>query len=96
MEKYKWLRRNIANANKKTREAMKLIDRAMFPYPSTANKERAALANKYLDGDINVHMLRQQINMKGLLVRISPPVSPKRPKQGTSPIKIPIKKKTRK
>jgi len=84
MEKYKWLRRNIANANKKTREAMKLIDRA----PSTANK--------YLDGDINVHMLRQQINMKGLLVRISPPVSPKRPKQGTSPIKIPIKKKTRK
>lgn len=94
MENYKWLRRKNITDNKNTREAMKLIDRAMFPFPSTANKERAALANKYLDGEINMHMLRQQINMKGRLLRISPPVSPNRPKK--TGINIPIKKKTRK
>jgi hypothetical protein len=107
---YKWLRpysewvkqkyENMNTAKKReAREALKLVNRAMFPYAtSSTNKERMALAVQYLNGKLSIHLLRQQINKKGKLMRISPPVSPnkkltKRP-GATSP--IPIKTKTRK
>lgn len=103
MENFKWLRpyrewvKNHINAlndvkRREAREALKLIDRAMFPYPSTADKNRLELAVKYLNRKMNIHMLRQQINKRGKLLRISPPVSPNKKstkKPGTSsPIKI--------
>lgn len=98
-----WVKQKYENMNaakrREAREALKLVNRAMFPYAtSVTNTERAALAASYLNGKLNIHLLRQQINRRGKLMRISPPVSPnkkvtKRP-GATSP--IPIKSKTRK
>lgn len=105
MENYRWVRPYRAwmqerydafNVNKKreAREAMKLINSAFFPYPGTANKTRVALAVQYLNRNVNIHMLRQQINKRGKLMRISPPTSPNKKKNTTRA--IPIKRTTRK
>lgn len=108
MENYRFLRpyrqwvddtyKNFNNDKKKeTREAMKLLNRAMFPFPITADKQRMQLATKYLNRRMSIHVLRQQINQMGRLHRISPPVSPiKKTKKPGRSSPIPIKTKTRK
>lgn len=110
MENYRWMypnrvliqeKYNSFNNNKQreAREAMKLINRARFPFPSLANTYRHALAMQYMNRNIGINMLRQQLNMGGFQrMRISPPVSPAKvstKKPGASS-PIPIKKKTRK
>jgi hypothetical protein len=96
-----WVHEKYKNFNshkkRESREAMKLLNRAMFPFPITADKHRMQLATKYLNRRMSIHMLRQQINQMGRLHRISPPVSPikKNKKLGRSS-PIPIKTKTRK
>src|SRR5210317_1213304 len=87
------------NKQREAREALKLINRAMFPYPSLANRNRVALAVQYMNRKMGIHTLRQQINMRGRLMRTSPPVSPAKKKTNKKPgasSPIPIKKKTRK
>jgi len=87
------------NKQREAREALKLINRAMFPYPSLANRNRVALAVQYMNRKMGIHTLRQQINIKGRLMRTSPPVSPAKKKTNKKPgasSPIPIKKKTRK
>jgi len=87
------------NKQRESREALKLINRAMFPYPSLANRNRVALAVQYMNRKMGIHTLRQQINIKGRLMRTSPPVSPAKKKTNKKPgasSPIPIKKKTRK
>ena len=110
MEIYRWMhpyrewiqqKYNSFNNNKQreAREALKLINRAMFPYPSLANRNRVALAVQYMNRKMGIHTLRQQINIKGRLMRTSPPVSPAKKKTNKKPgasSPIPIKKKTRK
>jgi len=98
-----WMQQKYNNFNnnkqREVREALKLINRASFPYPGVANKNRVALAVQYMNRKMGIHILRQQLNMKGRLMRTSPPVSPAKKKTNkklgaSSP--IPIKKKTRK
>lgn len=87
------------NKQREAREALKLINRAMFPYPSLANRNRVALVVQYMNRKMGIHTLRQQINIKGRLMRTSPPVSPAKKKTNKKPgasSPIPIKKKTRK
>jgi len=110
MEIYRWMRPyrewmqqkyNSFNNNKQreAREALKIINRAYFPSLSLANKNRVALAVQYMNRKMGINMLRQQINMRGRLMRTSPPVSPAKKKTSKKPgasSPIPIKKKTRK
>lgn len=109
MENYKWLRpyrewvkqkyenMNIAK-QREAREALKIVNRAMFPYATTSNRERMALASRYLNGKMSIHLLRQEVNKRGRLMRISPPVSPNKKSSkkpgASSPIKIPAVKKS--
>jgi len=104
MEIYRWMRPyrawmqekyNAFNTNKQreAREALKLINRAFFPYPSLANTNRLALATQYMNRNMGINMLRQRLNMGGFRrMLVSPPVSPGKKKEPG----IPIKKKTRK
>jgi hypothetical protein len=95
----RWLNNTLKERtdNKNKKEAMKLIDRAAFPYPSTANAQRRHLANLYLSGAVNKNRLRQLLQSVAYAVPpVSPVASPERPKKKvgqTSPIPIPRKKR---
>ena len=83
------LKERVNTKNKK--EAMKLINRAAFPYPSKANAQRRHVAELYLDGVVNKKGLRQLLERIAYAVPpVSPAASPKRPSKG-----IPIPRKPR-
>jgi hypothetical protein len=83
------LKERVNTKNKK--EAMKLIDRAAFPFPHKANAQRRHAAELYLNGVINKNGLRQFLNRVAYAVPpVSPVSSPKRPSKG-----IPIPRKSR-
>lgn len=78
---------------KNQREAMKLIDRAAFPYPGKADAQRRHAAELYLNGALNKNGLRQFLQMVAYVVPpVSPVSSPGRPKSGRG---IPIPSKRR-
>jgi hypothetical protein len=94
----RWLNNTLkerVGKNKNSKEAMKIIDRAAFVSPSTANAQRRQLANLYLSGAVNKNTLRQLINKVAVAVPpVSPVASPERPKKKvgqSSPIPIPRK-----
>jgi hypothetical protein len=98
----RWLNNTLKDRvgnNKNRKEAMKLIDRAAFVSPSTANAQRRHLANMYLSGVVNKNILRQLLNKVAVAVPpVSPFASPERPKKKTtagqsSPIPIPTRKR---
>lgn len=97
----RWLNNSLKDRvgnNKNRVEAMKLIDRASFARPSTANTQRRHFANLYLSGTVNKHELRQLLNKVAIAVPpVSPVSSPERPKKKmagqTAPIPIPRKKR---
>jgi hypothetical protein len=96
----RWLNNTLKERadNKNKKEAMKLIDRAAFPYPSTANAQRRHLANLYLSGAVNKNTLRQLLQTVAVAVPpVSPVASPERRKKKkggqTSPVPIPPRKK---
>lgn len=86
------LKENVGD-NKHKKEAMKLIDRAAFPFPMKANAQRRHAMQLYLSGALNKNGLRQFLNRVAYAV---PPVSPMsspdrlKPKGG-----IPIPRKRR-
>lgn len=77
-------------------EAMKLIDRAAFAYPSTANRQRQHVAELYLNGIVNKNSLRQLLQRVAYVVPpVSPPTSPPLPKKSAQSSPIPIPRKRR-
>lgn len=85
------LKERVNTKNKK--EAMKLIDRAAFPYPGKANAQRRHAAELYLSGAINKNSLRQFLNKVAYVV---PPVSPvSSPDRSKPKGAIPIPRKKR-
>jgi len=90
----RWLTNNLRERvnTKNKKEAMKLIDRAAFPYPSTAPAQRRHAAELYLNGILNKNSLRQLLQRVAYVVPVVSPVSsPERPK--SAPIPIPRKKR---
>ena len=85
--------------NTKTqKEAIKLIDRAAFAYPSTANAQRRHIAELYIEGVLNNNSLRQLLQRVAYVVPpVSPVSSPQRPKKTntgqSSPIPIPRRRR---
>ena len=82
------------------KEAIKLIDRAAFAYPSTANAQRRHIAELYIEGVLNNNSLRQLLQRVAYLVPpVSPVSSPQRPKTAntgrSSPIPIPARSRRR-
>lgn len=95
----RWLTNRLKERvnTKNQKEAIKLIDRAAFVYPSSANVQRRQIAELYLNGILNKHALRQLLNRVAYVVPpVSPVSSPPRVKNEvprSSPISIPRKKR---
>jgi len=90
------LKDRINTKNKK--EAMKVIDRAAFAYPSKAKSQRRHIAELYLNGVLNKNSLRQLLQHIAYVVPpVSPVSSPMRSKKTnvgrSSPIPIPRKRR---
>ena len=91
------LKERINTKNKK--EAMKVIDRAGFAYPSRAASQRRHVAELYLTGALNKNSLRQLLQRIAYAVpAVSPVSSPMKSKKTTttgrsSPIPIPRKRR---
>ena len=96
----RWLTNRLKERvnTKNQKEAIKLIDRAAFAYPSSANAQRRQIAELYLNGIVNKHSLRQLLQRVAYVV---PPVSPvsspqrstKKEQPRSSPIPIPKKRR---